>query len=86
MSRAPLEADAYLQIKRDRFHGSWSVEARVMRVTQNAPTVVEPGCIVVKVRLRIPHEAWLPFAPEAVVEVPPDMVQHPITVEAADPS
>jgi hypothetical protein len=50
------------------------------------PERIEPGCIVVKVRLRIPSEAWGPFEPEAVIDVPTDLIQHPIEVEAVDPS
>ena len=82
----PLIADAYLQVKKSRFYGSWHTEARVMRCTQNKPDIVEPGCIVVKVRLRLPAEAWGPFEPEAVIDVPADLIQHPIQVEAVDPT
>lgn len=81
----PLIADAYLQVRKAVFYGSWRAEARVMRCTQNKPEVVEPGCVVVKVRLRIPTEAWGPFEPEAVIDVPADLIQHPIAVEAVDP-
>lgn len=84
MNRAPLEATAYLQVR--RWSNSWRWEARVIKATQRRPEVVEDGCIVVKVRLRIPFEAWDPLAPEAVIDVPADLIQHPIEVEAADPS
>jgi len=86
MSRPPLTATAYLQIERGVWKGGWSIEARVRRATQKKPDRPDPGCVVVKVQLRIPHEAWDPFQPEAVIDVPADLIQHPIEVEAVDPS
>lgn len=82
---APLIADAYLQVRKGTF-GTWSTQIRVVKSTQSKPDVIEPGCIVVKVQLRIPVEAWGPFEPEAVVDVPTDLIQHPIEVEAVDPA
>jgi hypothetical protein len=73
-------ATTYLQVRPSRYYS----EAKVMKATQKKPEVVEPGCIVVKIALRIPREAWQPFAPEAVIDVPADLVQHPIAVEAED--
>lgn len=87
MNNEPLTADAYLQVEKRIFYGDWYREtARVQKVTQHKPEVVLPGCIVVKVQLRIPAEAWGPFEPEAVIDVPADLIQHPIQVEAVDPS
>lgn len=84
MAREPLEADAYLQIERGYFRGGWGFQARVQNVTQKPPTVVLPGCIVVKVKVRIPFEAWDPIAPEAVVDVPAELIQRPVEVVASD--
>lgn len=84
MNRPPLEATAYLQVW--RWSNDWRTEARVVKSTQRPPEVVEPGCIVVKVKLRIPFEAWDPIAPEAVIDVPAELIQHPIEVEAVDPT
>lgn len=81
-----LMASAYLQVRKAKFYGRWRDEARVVHCTQNKPEVVEAGCIVVKVRLRIPTEAWGPFEPEAVIDVPAELIQHPIEVKAVDPS
>lgn len=83
---APLFADAYLQVR--KFTSYWGTprEARVVRCTQTKPDEPIPGCIVVKVKLRIPVAAWGPFEPEAVIDVPADLVQQPIEVEAVDPS
>lgn len=78
-----LTAETYLQVKKGSF-GTWGTEARVIKATQKKPDAVEPGCIVVKIKLRIPSEAWEPFEPEAVIDVPAELVQHPIVVEAQD--
>lgn len=82
----PLEADAYLQVEAGFFHGGYGMQARVQKVTQKVPGVVLPGCIVVKVRIRVPREAWQPIKPEAVIDVPMALIQRPIEVEAVDPS
>lgn len=83
MTSQPKEATAYLQVSR---HPSrpWGPESRVVKSTQKRPEIVEPGCIVVKVRLRIPAEAWEPFQPEAIIDVPAELVRHPIDVTAED--
>jgi hypothetical protein len=81
MSNNLRTATAYLQISRDRY----PYDAKVMRSTQKKPEFVEPGCVVVKVQLRLPNVAWEPFAPEAVIDVPADLVQRPVEVEAVEP-
>lgn len=83
MSRTK-EATAYLQVSVDT-RRPWTGTAIVKNVTNRRPDVVAPGCIVVKVRLRIPVEAWEPFSPEAVIDVPAELVQRPIEVEAVEP-
>lgn len=71
-------AVAYLQVR----DGSrkWESDATVLAVTNTEPRVIAPGCIVVKVTLTIPAEAWQPIAPEAVVDVPLEMVRRPVDV------
>lgn len=82
MSSNVRTATAYLQISRDRY----PFDAKVMKSTQRKPEFIEPGCVVVKVQLRLPNVAWEPFAPEAVIDVPVDLVQRPVEVTAEDPS
>lgn len=82
----PAEATAYLQIELRRRLSYTASEARVVRATQKKPEQAAPGCIVVKVKLRIPVEGWNAFEPEAVIDVPADLIQHPIEVEAVDPA
>lgn len=74
------EGTAYLQVRADRY----PFELRVLKATQRKPTVVEPDCVVVKVKLRVPRAAFEPLRPEAVVTVPESLVQHPVAVEAVD--
>ena len=78
------EATAYLQVELRRRSNYNPSEARVVKVTQKKPEQAAPGCIVVKIKLRIPVEGWDAFEPEAVVEIPADLVQHPIEIVAKD--
>ena len=86
-----VAATAYLQIAHvpganyDRERGVWDGKGIVRRVTNTRPETVLPGCIVVKVRLRVPVAGWAPFTPEAVIDVPADLVQRPVEVEAVEP-
>lgn len=83
------EATAYLQIAphAPRAYGTYYSygEASVMRCTNKRPAEPLPGCIVVKVKIRVPAAAWGPIAPEVVVDIPASLVQHPVEVEAAAP-
>lgn len=81
----PAEATAYLQVELRRRLTYTASEARVIRATQKKPDQAAPGCIVVKVKLRIPVEGWDAFEPEAVIDVPADLVQHPIRVDVEEP-
>ncbi len=73
------EGSVYLQVR----VRSWQL--RVVKATQRQPEVVEPGCVVVKIQLRIPQSAFAPLRPQAVITVPEELVQHPIEAEAVDP-
>ena len=76
------EGTTYLQVRAGR--GYFSLD--VVKATQRKPTVIAPGCVVVKVQLRIPDKAFRPLEPTAVVTVPEQLVQHPVEVEAVDAS
>lgn len=81
------EASCYVQIRAKRYSYSGRISEIVpVRVTKKKPTVVAEGCVVVKVRIRIPAAAFEPLQPEAIVDVPLDLVQRPVEVEAGDPS
>lgn len=83
------EATAYLQIAPHAprpYGGYWgSSEASIMRCTNGKPETPLPGCIVVKVRIRVPKEAWEPISPEAVIDIPAELIQRPVEVEAVHP-
>ena len=76
------EGDLYLQVRPDP---RYVAELRAIKCTQREPDVVEPGCVVVKIRVRIPDAAFRPLQPEAVVTIPEELVQQPIAVEAVNP-
>lgn len=78
------ECTTYLHIRPDR--RSWGNRPIVVKHSNVAPDEPEPGCIVVKVRLRIPSEAWEPLKPEAVIDVPLDLIQRPVEVVAEEAS
>ena len=83
---SPAEATAYLQVELRRKYRAAGIpsDAAVIRVTQKKPDQAAPGCIVVKVKLRIPVEGWDAFEPEAVIDVPADLLQHQIEAVAED--
>lgn len=82
------EAVAYLQIQ-GRPPGNesdWSQnQATAVRLTTTKPTRPISGAVVVKVRIQIPKTAFEPLQPEAIIQVPEDLVQRPILVDAQDP-
>ena len=73
----PAEATAYLQVRLDKRRTMSASEAKVVKITQAKPDQAAPGCIVVKVKLRIPAEGWDAFEPSAVIDVPADLVGQP---------
>jgi len=66
--------------------GRYPFELVVDKATVRKPTVTSPGAVVVKLKLRIPTAAFEPLKPEATVTIPESLVQHPVEVEAEDPS
>lgn len=70
-------ATAWIQLKAERGHHSGkAIGVKVVRVTQNKPTVTDPDVRVVKVKFTIPAEA---FDDEiaASIAVPQSAVQKP---------
>lgn len=85
----PAVATAYLQVRLDRRMGTYASrdsEARIARMTMTKPDRPLAGCVVVKVKVRLPVEAWDPFEPEATINIPAGLIQSPVVeVEAEDP-
>lgn len=76
------EGTVYLVLK----PGRGAFELRVDKATNQKPRSTPEGSIVMKAKIKIPRKAFEPLAPEAVITVPEEMVQHPISVEAVDPT
>lgn len=81
-------ATFYVQIRAKRSHWNPDQIERLgaVRVSQTKPDEVLPGCVVIKLNVRIPDAAFEPFQPEAVIDIPAELVQRPIEVEAGDPA
>jgi hypothetical protein len=83
-------ATFYVQIEPQfyAFDKSQVQAIRAVALTQKRPARQRPGTTLVKLTVRIPDAAFLPFAPEAVIVVPEDMVAagQPIEIEAGDPA
>lgn len=74
MSDKTRTATVYLQIRQGAPGGRWSPStATAMASTSTYPKVTKPGCVVVKLRIAVPQEAWLPIA-AAEVSVPIEQV------------
>ena len=59
--------------------------ATIKRIVQNAPVMLNPDEICVKIRIVLPAAVFDPLMPSAVITVPEDLVQRgSITVEAID--
>lgn len=80
-------ATAYIQIADRQVRGSWrpDTSATVVKVTNTPPERLEPGCVLVKVQIRVPREAWAPAMPAVVVDVPLDLVGQSVEAEAVQP-
>ncbi|WP_031467797.1 hypothetical protein [Sciscionella sediminilitoris] len=68
MKPSDATGTTYLQVRQ---HPHFRHELRVIKCTQKYPKQLEPECVVVKVRLRVPGDAFQPLeAPEIVVPEP----------------
>lgn len=69
------EGTVHLQLRRDHVAG----KLKATRATQGHPEHVEPGCIVVKLRLRVDADAWRPLEPDTI-HVPAADLAAPIAI------
>lgn len=60
------------------------MDARITRFVKKAPTFLEEGEVAVKVRFRLPIAAFDPLHPSAVIDVPIDLIQREVIVEAVE--
>jgi hypothetical protein len=66
----PVETTVYLQLVQDR-RSAWRFAIRVGKVWNRRSTHDIEG-VVLKLRLRLPKEAFEPLSPSAIIEVPAD--------------
>lgn len=76
-------ADVWLQIAPVR--NKWRKEviegARGKKITQKKPDLVEPDCILVKLRVILPRDIFNPPVPSADIVVPESLVQDLQTIQ-----
>lgn len=61
--------------------------AKVVALTQKPPGRPRTGTVTVKLTVRVPRAAFVALRPEAVIEIPTDLVQgNPVEVVAEDPN
>lgn len=88
MSERYEKSTFYVQLRRHemgRSNGNTWQRVRVVTATQTRPTVTDPDVVVVKLTVNIPAAAFEPLMPSAEIEVPLDLVQRTVLVEAGDP-
>jgi hypothetical protein len=54
----------------------------MVKATTRRPDQLEPGAVAVKLTVRLPRAAFDPLQPEAVIDVPAELIQHAIDIEA----
>jgi hypothetical protein len=71
--------------KRRGWNNEFCDNGRVVAVRTNKPAQLFRDQVAVKVTLKVPKLAFEALTPEAVIEVPEELVQRPVQVEAVDP-
>lgn len=72
----------YLQVRQNP---NYAAELKVVKVTQRFPDVIEPGCVVIKLRIQVPDSAFGPLRPEVDLRVPEENVYRAVTIESLEP-
>jgi hypothetical protein len=87
MSGDMVDATGYLVVEgeRNRYAPQGVIRAKMVRLTKGKPASLSSDQVAVKVTIRIPARAFDALAPEAVIIVPEELVQHPVEVEAVEP-
>ena len=75
-ARRARSATFYVQVTKGRY----PYEAKVAKITQKYPTVLESGAVVTKLKVTLPDEAWDPYEPEAEIVIPLNNVVKPVVV------
>lgn len=93
---APHQVDAtfYAQIvpefrfyQPDRDNPDHIQGAKLAATTQGTPSKAKPGAVTVKLTVRMPKAAFVALRPEAVIEIPADLIRAAaVEVLAEDPN
>lgn len=83
MAERMIETTTYLHISPDR--RTYSSKGLVRRHGGTRPAEPDPGCVVVRLVIRIPATAWAPIQ-GGTIEISEDQVMHPVEVTASDAS
>ncbi|MBD8019368.1 hypothetical protein [Brevibacterium gallinarum] len=75
MSEQKLTAQCWLHVQAQRNDYDQVVGAKVVRLTQQPPTITDPDVRLVKLRLQLPAEAFDDL--RVLVDVPAELVQVP---------
>lgn len=81
-----LELTPTVEQRFSRDAGGYVPKVTALRATalyQKKPS--KPNIQFIKLKIYVPEEVFLPFTPEAIINVPADMVESTITVEAINP-
>lgn len=86
MSSETIAATGYLVVEgeRSRYSDHGVIRAKLARLTKGKPATLTGDQVAVKVTIRIPAKAFDALAPEAVILVPEELIQHPVEVEAIE--
>lgn len=84
MSDGFVEAHAYVVLEGQRrsYNPEFVKSAKATRVTQKKPNTLVGDEIAVRVTFRIPAAAFNAIQPQAIVDIPEDLIQHPIEAVA----
>lgn len=83
MNDRTVDLTTYLHIG-ETYPNRWGRTFGVRKHSNKRPAEPMPGCVVVKIRIRLPEAAFDPLAPEVIVDIPADLIQHPVSVTAED--
>lgn len=90
MSSETVETTAYVVVTptfskyRKTPDGEAAVESvKATRITQSKPKgTLSAGSVVIKVKLRLPKDAFLPIAPSVIIDIPEDTIERLVDIVA----
>lgn len=74
-----------LHAARSQYVGNSVIKVHATGLTQKKPTNLPADSVAVRLTVDIPPEAFDAFTAEAVISIPSELVQHPITAVVTEP-